>query len=418
MRATLVLALSIVLAACSSSTAPASDGDSGSGGGEAVTVKFNILGYSPNTPKLYQKAIDDFEAANPGIKVQLSNGSWDSAHDQFLSWINTGDTPDITVLGPKWLPELIELGGLQPFDDYLTPGFIDDFPASLTDPLKFDGKIYSVPEALSTRMMYYRKDLFDKAGVTSVPKTWDEMTAALQAVNAPPDVYGMAIQGGGDETVWYYTYFMFGAGGDFVDSSGKWAINQPANVEGLQYEVDLVNKYKVSPPDTVTVDQDTLKALFTTGKAAVYWGPPWTLPSIDKSIYDSVQIANYPTKSGNPAPLYIQDSFALFKAAKHPKEAVKFLEFWSQAKYQVDFNVTESLIPVTNSAGSDPAFADNVRLQEFVKAIPLAKSYPLKVGWETVNVELRTAVQAALLGQKTPQQALDDAQAAIDAKVK
>jgi ABC-type glycerol-3-phosphate transport system substrate-binding protein len=405
------LVLAFVVAGCTGGTAPASGGATGD-----VTVQFNILGYSPNTPKLYQKAIDDFQAANPGIKVVLSNGSWDTAHEKILSWINTGDSPDITVLGPKWLPELIDLDGLQPFDSYLSAGFTDNFSPSLMEPLTVDGKIYSIPEALSTRMMYYRTDLFEAAGITSPPKTWAEFVTALKAAQTPPDVYGIAIQGAGDESVWNYTYFMLGAGGYFTNEAGDWAINQPANVEALQYEVDLVSKDKVSPPDPTAVDQDTVQALFTSGKAATYFGPPWTLPSIDAAIKDKVAIAPYPTKDGSPAPLYIQDSFVLFKNAKHPAEATKFLEFWSQDKYQVEFNTVESLIPVTTSAGADPAFADNASLQAFVAAIPDARSYPLKIGWETVNVELRNAIQAALLGQKTPQQALDDAQAAIDAK--
>lgn len=407
------LVLTISLAACSGT--PTSS--TGANPGGEVTVKFNILGYSPNTPKLYQKAIDDFEAANPDIKVELSNGSWDTAHEKILSWINTGDTPDITVLGPKWLPELISLDGLQPFDSYLSAGFTDNFSPSLMEPLTVDGKIYSIPEALSTRMMYYRTDLFEQAGIATPPSTWSDFVTALKAAQSPPDVYGVAIQGAGDESVWNYTYFMLGAGGYFTDNDGNWAINQPANVEALQFEVDLVSKDKVSPPDPTAVDQDTVQALFTSGKAVTYFGPPWTLPSIDASIADKVAIAPYPTKSGASAPLYIQDSFVLFKNAKHPAEAIKFLEFWSQDKYQVDFNTVESLIPVTTSAGQNAAFADNASLQAFVAAIPDARSYPLKIGWETVNVELRNAIQAALLGQKTPQQALDDAQAQIDAKI-
>lgn len=403
------LALVVALAGCGGN-------DEGSAG-DAVVVKLNILGYSPNTPTLYQDAIDDFEAANPKIKVELTNGSWDTAHEKILSWANTGDTPDLTVFGPKWLPELVSVDALQPFDSYVSPDFLSNFSSSLLDPLKVDGKLYAVPEALSTRMMYYRADVFDKAGVTTPPTTWDEYVKALQAVKSSSDEYPLAVQGTGDEAIWYYMYFLLGAGGNFADASGKWTVNAPANVEALQFEADLVNKEKVTAPDPTSVDQDTVQSLFTTGKAASYWGPPWTLPSVDEKILDDVDIAPYPTKSGEPAPLYIQDSFALFKDAQHPKEAVKFLEFWSQDKYQVKFNDVESLIPVTTSAGQDPTFQNNERLKKFIDAIPQAQSYPILAGWETVNVEVRNAVQAALLGDKTAQEALDAAQKAIDAKL-
>lgn len=379
-----------------------------------VTVRFVILGYSPNTPKLYQQAIDDFEAANPNIKVTLENVSWDLAHEKIIAWINSGDVPDISVIGPKWLPELMRLDGVQPFDPYVDASFTGNFPDSLLKPLTFDGKLYSIPEALSTRLMYYRKDLFEKAGYKDPPKTWDEFTKVMEAVNNPPDQYGFSMQGSGDEAVWYYTYFMLGAGGYFTDDSGKWKVNSPENVEALQYMVDLANKYKVTPPDPTSIAQETVQGLFTSGKAAAYWGPPWTLPAVDKTLLPNLGLADYPTKSGEPAPLFIQDTFALYKNAKHPEEAMKFLKFWFQDKYQVEFNKVESLIPVTNSAGKDPYFANDPYLQRFVQSIPYSRSYAIKDGWETVNVAVREAVQAALLGTP-PQQALDQAQAKIEA---
>lgn len=377
-----------------------------------VEVRFVILGYGPNTPVLYQEAIDDFEAQNPNIKVKLENVSWDLAHEKLVGWIASGDVPDISVIGPKWLPELMRLDGIQPFDGYVSQAFLDNFPDSLLDPLTFDGKVYSVPEALSTRLMYYRKDLYEQAGFKEPPKTWDEFMEVSKAVHNPPTTYGFVIQGSGDETVWYYTYFMLGAGGYFTDENGNWALNQPANVEALEFLVELSNT--VGPPDPTAIAQETVQGLFTSGQAAAYFGPPWTLPAIDKEILPNVGFADYPTKDGNPAPLFIQDSFVLFKKAKHPAEAVKFLEFWNQDKYQVKFNVTESLIPVTISSGKDPAFANNEALQRFVASIPYARSYAIKDGWETVNVALREAVQAALLGTD-PQQALDEAQRKVEA---
>jgi len=80
----------------------------------------------------------------------------------------------------------MRLDGIQPFDPYVDEAFMGNFPKSLTEPLTIDGKIYSVPEALSTRLMYYRTDLYEKAGFSEPPKTWDDFVKVMQAVNAPP----------------------------------------------------------------------------------------------------------------------------------------------------------------------------------------------------------------------------------------
>jgi multiple sugar transport system substrate-binding protein len=409
-----LILLSLLIGSCGAvaTEAPVDESQPGEVSAEPVEVRFVILGYSPNTPTLYQEAIDDFEAANPNIKVTLENVGWDVAHEKLVGWIATGETPDISVIGPKWIPELMRLEGLQPFDPYIDAEFLGNFPTSLTDPLTFDGKVYSIPEALSTRLNYYRIDVLEAAGYDEPPKTWDEFLEIAQAVNDPPNMYGFALQGSGDESVWYYTYFMLGGGGYFTDANGDWAINQPANVEALQFYVDLANKYEVTAPDPTSISQETVQGLFTGGNAAMYWGPCWTLPAISPELSPDVGLADYPTKSGEPAPMYIQDSFALFKDAKHPAEAVEFLKFWMQDEYQIKFNQTEGLIPVTISASA--AFSDDARLQRFVDSIPYSRSYAIKDGWETVNVALREGIQAALLGMD-PQEALDQAQAKIEA---
>jgi len=208
-------------------------------------VRFVILGYGPNTPVLYQEAIDDYMAANPDINITLENVSWDLAHEKLLSWIASGDPPDISVIGPKWLPELIKLNGVQPFDPYVDEAFLGNFPDALLEPLTIDGKVYSVPEALSTRLMYYRTDVLEEAGYTEPPTTWDEFVEVAQAVNAPPEMFGFSLQGSGDESIWYYTYFMLGNNGYFTDdgtSAGNWAVTRPEDDEALQFMVELVEK--------------------------------------------------------------------------------------------------------------------------------------------------------------------------------
>jgi multiple sugar transport system substrate-binding protein len=218
-----------------------------------------------------------------------------------------------------------------------------------------------------------------------------------------------------------YYYFVLGAGGWWINEQGEWEVNSPECVEALQFEVDIVHKYKVTQPNPAASGMDTIQGIFSEGRCATYWGPPWTLGQIRDShpeLLDDLWVTDYPTKSGKPAPMYIQDAFALYKGGKHLDEVAKFIEFWSQDKYQVKFNKTESLIPVTISAGNDPYFQDNAFLSRFVKSIPNSKTYPFKIGWETVNVEVRSAVQRALLQQQTPKQALDEAQRNIMAAIK
>ncbi|HZQ80873.1 MAG TPA: sugar ABC transporter substrate-binding protein [Gaiellaceae bacterium] len=403
-----VAAVAAALAAVPSATAKHS----------ASSISFLDLPYDQNTIPLYTSAAKAFQVKT-GVSVTISQATWDVAHSKFLSLLAAHRQPDVSVFGPKWLPEFIRLGVLQPLDSYFPKSFLNNFPKSLLNQVTINGHLWALPEALSTRLMYYRTDLFKQAGIAAPPKTWTEFVADAKKLTTA-DHYGFCVQGQGDETIWYYTYFLYGAGGRYTNAAGNWAVNQPANVRGLQFEADLTNKYKVTQPNPTGTGLDTAQELLVKGKCAMYWGPPWILAIMQQQnpkILKDIAITDYPTASGKPAPLFIQDVFVMFKGAKDPTAVADWLKFWSQDKYQVSFNKTESLIPVTNTSGAAPYFKNNARIQRFVKSIPYSISYPVKDGWDTVNTEVAKAVQAAFLG--TPaQKALDTAQAAIERQVK
>lgn len=406
-----IVALSVgALAGCGGD-----DGDGADSSTQAsnATVEFLDLPYGPNTIPLYEEAADAFKAES-GTSVDVAQVSWDAAHAKFLSLISAGDVPDIAVFGPKWLPEFIELDVLQPLDEYLPESFFDNFEPSLLEQVTFDGHVWALPEALSTRLMYYRTDLFDEAGLEP-PKTWTEFVEAAKQLNEPGSQYGFCVQGEGDEVIWNYTYFLYGAGGKYTDESDQWAVNQPANVEALQMMTGLTNKEKVTQPNPTGTGLDTAQELLVKGECAMYFGPPWILAQMkaeNPDLLDDIAVTDYPTKSGEPAPLFIQDVFVMFKDAKNPQGAADFLEFWSGDKYQEKFNEVESLIPVTKSAGEAPYFQNNEAIQRFVSSIPYAISYPVKNGWDVVNTEVAKAIQATYLGED-PQAALDTANEAI-----
>lgn len=412
----------VLLAAGALAGCGGGDGDSettstqASGGGG--TVDFLDLPYSPNTIPLYEEAADAFKAET-GTTVDVSQVSWDAAHAKFLSLISSGNAPDVAVFGPKWLPEFVDLDVLEPLDEHFPPSFFENFPQALLDQVTIDGQIWALPEALSTRLMYYRTDLFEKAGIAEPPKTWAEFVDAAKKLNDPGSNYGFCVQAEGDETIWNYTYFLYGAGGRYTDDSDAWAVNQPANVKALQMMVDLANNDQVTQPKPTGTGLDTAQQLLVNGECAMYFGPPWILAQMkaeNPDLMKDIAVTDYPTESGEPAPLFIQDVFVLFKDGKNLDGAAKFLEFWSQDSYQEKFNEVESLIPVTTSAGEAPYFQNNKEIQRFVQSIPDSISYPVKLGWDVVNTEVSKAIQAAFLGED-PQAALDTANEAVARQV-
>ena len=145
-----------------------------------------------NLPEL----LKDFTAANPGINVKVTAIPWASAHDKFANAITAGTTPDIAMVGTTWMGEFAELDALDP-----TPGNIDKakFFQGAQATTEVGGTSLGVPWYVETRLVFYRKDLAAKAGLTEPPKDWDAFKAFVTKMKGVSGVkYPISLQPGGD----------------------------------------------------------------------------------------------------------------------------------------------------------------------------------------------------------------------------
>ena len=110
----------------------------------------------------------EFEAANPGVKVQVTAIPWDAAHDKFTTAITANKTPDVAMVGTTWMGEFAGMGALDP-----TPGEVDKtaFFEGAQKTTEVDGTSFGVPWYVETRLVYYRTDLAKKAGSPRPPPT-------------------------------------------------------------------------------------------------------------------------------------------------------------------------------------------------------------------------------------------------------
>ena len=117
-----------------------------------------------NLPKLTK----DFEAANPGVKVQVTAIPWDAAHDKFTAAITAGKTPDVAMVGTTWMGEFASSDALDP-----TPRPIDKsaFFDGAQKTTEVNGTSYGIPWYVETRVLFYRTDLAKKAGYDRRPRT-------------------------------------------------------------------------------------------------------------------------------------------------------------------------------------------------------------------------------------------------------
>jgi multiple sugar transport system substrate-binding protein len=203
--------------------------------------------------------------------------------------------------------------------------------------------------------------------------------------------------------------WFLGNNGGYQDSSGKWIINSPQNVETLQFLQSMV-KSGVTEPNPGTKNRTDLWQDFAAGKIGMINGSPALIPIIQSAgVLKTSDWASVPIPGKNgplSTTLGVCDNVAAFKPNGHQSQIKKFLDFAYQDKYQLQFDKEYDLLPATTSASkalsSDPIFAP------FLKALPNAHQYPSNTSWANVKTQLQHTIGTAITGN--PKSVLDTLQ--------
>lgn len=387
----------------------------------ASNVKFVAMDYDANMQKDTQALVDAFNGSQKDVKVDLQVVSWSEGHDRLVTWISGNQAPDLANVSAGWMVEFNAIDVLEPLDDKLPADFLAAFvPASL-DAMKINGKLMGLPYFLDPRALYYRKDLFDKAGLQP-PTTWDEVRAAAKALHHPPDVYGIGVSSGDPSGGYdYYDYAYIGAGGTSrFGPDKKSLLASDIGVRAAQFLVDLVRTDKVTQPDPVNASRDNdLQPLFMAGKLAMLETGPWFPTVLKEQAPDiSYGVAKLPVadKSIPQRSAFWPDCVVMFKSSKDPAAAATFLQYQFNKQNRLDFARQRGVIPERTDVGQDPAYATDETAKFFVGELANAINiYGSPWPKQEQEFEIRSAeLSKAFLGEESPADAMTSAAAQID----
>lgn len=191
--------------------------------------------------------IQDFVAmkAEEGVTVNVVvNEPTEGYDDQLLLDFSAGVGPDVFSVSAEAIPELVEADLIRPLDDLLSAwDEWENFPEGMKLMPSVDGSTYAVMYVTDTRVLFYRNDVFEAAGIPLPfePKSWDDIFAAAEQIkNNVPDVIPMEVEAGtiwGEGTTIDGFFMLFkGAGGELYDpSDGKWVVESPAMLQAFQF---------------------------------------------------------------------------------------------------------------------------------------------------------------------------------------
>ncbi|WP_428533932.1 ABC transporter substrate-binding protein [Propionicimonas sp.] len=414
----------LVTAACSSSTTPASSGS-------AAGVNWDERGpityaQGKDTAGVWAGVLKEWNDAHPNEQVTLRELS-PEADQQRAEMIKRGQAKDgefsVMSVDVVWTAEFAANGWLQelPADKFPTTGML----SSAVDAATYFNKLYAYPQSSDGALLFYRKDLLDKAGLEA-PKTWDDMQAACDKIL--PDQKGMSCYSGQFQKYEGLTCNIAeavnSAGGQFITDDGKPNVNTPEAIAGLTWLTDGFKSGSI-PKEAITWKEEESRQAFQDGKILFLrnWPYVWNLASKtdgSSGVAGKFAVAPLPGKTGPGVSTLGGHNIGISTFAKNKGTAGDFIKWIAAEDQQKTFLQKGSLAPILEDMYADAElnkqFPYLATLGESIKG---AKPRPKAVRYGDVTAAIQDATYAALqtaLGQgsTTPDQAFAGLQTKLE----
>ena len=371
---------------------------------------------SPERTEVLQGLVDEFEAANPDVKVEIVSLPWGSAFEKLATMVAGGDIPDVVEMPDTWAALYAGSDQLVSLKDRVA-GW--EHGATLTDKTvamgSQAGDLYMIPYGFYLRAMFYNKKLLAEAGVESPPETMDEFMAAAAAVSELDGKYGYCLRGGpGGTNGW----IMFGATmngtNEFFTEDGKSRINEPGSVAGLQMLIDIYQK-GYAPKDAVSWGFNEIVAGFYSGTCAFLDQDPDALIAIaERMPAEDFAVIPMPVgPSGKAFPTIGFAGWSIFSSTEHEDEAFDLVAALSSPEANAVWAKRVGVIPIHKGADQDPYFQTE-QFAGWFKELNGEQYEPTTMptyleqwGYFASTVLLESS-QEALLGQRTAQDVADE----------
>lgn len=353
-----------------------------------------------------------FEEDNPDVTVKVTPVPWESSTEKINTAIATGEVPDVVQVGTTLMSGFVELGGLAP-----TPDSIDSaafFPGAW-DTTVVDGTSYGVPWYVETRVLYYRTDLAEDAGV-SAPESWDDLKDFAAGMQDAGAEHGIALQTRGNDTNLMYFPFYWQAGGDIMtEDNTEFTLGNDAETKALDYYSSFMHEGLA--PDVLVEDEKVQN--FINGDLGSFVSGPWEranlLATAGDEFADKFDVTALPADEREGS--FIGGSnLAVLADAENPDAAWKFVDFTTDPANQVDWFEISNDLPAVQESWDDPILADDAALAVYGDALETARSTPAVPTWAEIGHELDLILEQVIAGNLTPEEAsqqMQDAAASI-----
>ena len=369
--------------------------------------------------------LEDFQRQHPNIRVRVQQLPWTAAHEKLLTAFAGNATPDLAQLGNSWVPEFAALGALLPLQAWVDSSPALDTPdwfAGIWQTNVVDGVLLGLPWYVDTRLLFYRRDLFARAGVATMPRTWAGFVQALDALQASGIAHPLLLPLNEFEPL---LALALQQSDPLLRDGNRWGNFRRA---GFQRALGFfLDRYSSGHAPALTNNQvSNLWQEFGRGTFAAYISGPWNIGELDRRL-GLARRADWATaplpgpglaggagpggntggdNSGVGASTAGGSSLVVFRRSARQADALTLLAWLAQPAVQLRFHALTGNLPPRRSTWALPRdggpLLQDDKSAAFAAQLEHVKPAPAVPEWERIAQEMQQLAQRAVFDRQSP----------------
>ena len=361
-----------------------------------------------------QEAVDSFEAANPGIKVEVTTIPYPEYQQRLLTAVQSGNAPDVSTVDQIWVAAFAEAGAIEPLDQMASDAGVaaDSFFPGAWASANYNGNLWGIPFNVDVwQFSFYNAELLEAAGVDPASiATFEGLKAAGEKLtDADNGKFGIGLFAHkGEDTVVVMDSFIFSNGGKVLNDDGTCGLTSAESVEALAY---LASLEPYAPRGIANASSGDMRELFLNGSLAIEFWPALEQPTLQASDINWDFVNGTAPEGKTPIGTYGGWNLVVYKDSPQKEAAWKFIQFLTQE--DVNGKVVD-LIPANVKAADAFLTANRKGPELILEQLNNAAPRPLSPRYLEVS-DIQVDLAQDIFAGMDPQEAAEKACAAIDA---
>lgn len=379
----------------------------------AEPLEVSLWHYFEHEAEALEKVVDDYNAMQDEIEIVPTFVSREELMNQYTIGAISGELPDIGMVDSPNMASFISLGVFADITKYVKDweGLQYFYEGPLSSTMDAEGNIYGLPNNSNCLALLVNMDILKEAGFDQPPTTWDDFyEVAAATTDSSNSVYGFSMSAvGNEEGTFQFIPWLYASGASVSSLASEEAISS------LEILTVFVEEGYMSK-EVINWGQGDAYNAFVAGKAAMLESGTWQIATMDEDINGAFNYQYTLLPKGEEyASVIGGENFGVTVAAQNIEACAEFIKFIQSAQNNADWCEIAGKLPVRSDAAELKDFwTEDSRYAVFTEAMNYAVARGPHSEWPIISEAIYSAVQAALIGEKTPEQAMKGAAAIVN----